>query len=395
MMMDLGKVSANEVYHLPLSWVDESYKLIYQVPKTALNEIWGENTSRIFSNGILFRIGDSYSRSISLNGVITPNTSYYYISQYPVINKSFLKVEESHPLLMEGTPKWRIYKIQFTKVTPESSHYAREHHVQLLEKPPELIPLWPPSIQNNQKQIYHKTGLCTYRLKSSHESGTWEIFILDKDQIPSDKREISLQDPFFSINVDKNIQYLSFFDTDSDLETAIVSRDDKTDISYQQPELELKWMKKKIKPGSELKANKNADLSIESNMKCDIIRMRDHIPNLLFRNNLSVLSFPDVSNGDTIIIRHGQDILTSLFFRKNEKTPDYKNCNKITDEALYLKLLSLRSAFIAVPSQLKYIAAGLGNYPKTREYLKNALKTGIIPNKAAEQLIMIYNQGEL
>lgn len=395
LMIDLGKIRANEVYHLPLSCVYESYRLIYQVPKTALKEIWGENTSRIFSNGIFFRIGDSYSCSISLNGVITLDTSYYFLSQYPVTNTPFLKVEESHPLLMEGTPKWRIYKIHFTQITLESAQYARDHHVYLLEKPPELVPLWPPSIQNNRKQIHHKTGICTYCLNSSHESGIWEIFILDKDQIPSDKREVSLQDPIFSINVDKNIQYLSFFDTDSDLEVALVSRDDKTDTSYQQPELGLKWMKKEIRPGSELKAIKNADLSIKSNMKCDVIRMRDQIPNLIFRDETSVLSFPDVSDGDTIIIRHGLDILGIIYFRNTKKTADDKHNSNLRDEALYLRLLHLRGTAIPVSAQLKYIAARLVTFPKTSEYLKKALKSGKIPNRAPEYLIKMYKQGGL
>lgn len=393
-VIDLANVCAKETYRLPISWVYDSYELSYEMSGTTLSEIWGEKTSRIFSKGTFFRIGDIYSRSISLNGVITTDTSYYFLSQDPVINKSFLDVEKSYSLLTNETQKWKIYKIRFTKITGESARYARDHHVQLLEKPPEFTPLWPPSIQNNRKYIHQKAGLSTYHLNSSYEYGKWEIDILNKYKKLSDKREISLHDPVFSIEVDNNIQYLSFFDTDNDLAVALVARNNKTAIPYQQPALELKWMKKQIVPGSEIKAIKNADLSIKSDMKCDIIRIRDHIPNLIFRDELSVLSFPDLSNGDTIIIRHGLDILAPLYFKKTKKKVDDKHSNNLSDEILYQKLLQLKGAFIAVPTQLKYIATELGSYPKTREYLKKALKTGRISKQATDYFLKKYRQGE-
>jgi len=374
-VVNLANVRAKETYRLPISWVYDSYEISYAKSWTALSKIWGDKTSRIFSKGTFFRIGDIYSRSISLNGVITTNTSYYFLFQGPLTNKSFLEVEDSFSLLTNGTQKWKVYKIRFTKITGESAKYARDLHVQLLEKPPELIPLWPPSIQNNRKYIHQKIGLSTYCLSSSHEYGKWKVDILNKYEKPTDKLEVSLKDPVFSIEVDNNIQYLSFFDTDNDL-VVIVARDDKKAIPYQQPTLELKWMKKQILPGSELKAIKNADLSVKSDMKCDIVRMRNHIPDLIFRNELSLRSFPDISNGDTIIFRHGLDILAPLYFRKAKKTADAKYSNNLSDEALYQKLLQVRCACMAAPTQLKYIAAGLGNYPKTREYLKKALKTG-------------------
>ncbi len=124
--------------------------------------------------------------------------------------------------------------------------------------------------------------------------------------------------------MDNNIKYLSFFDTDNDFEVALIARDNKTTIPYQQPSLELKWMKKEILPGSEIKAIKNADLSIKSDMKYDIIRIRNHIPNNIFKDEHSFTSFPDLSNGDTIIISHGLDTLASLYFKKTKKTADDK-----------------------------------------------------------------------
>jgi hypothetical protein len=390
-VINLANVRAKETYRLPISWVYDSYEINYAKSRTALPEIWGDKTSRIFSKGTFFRIGDIYSRSISLNGVITTNTCYYFLFQGPFTNKSFLEVEESYSLLTNETQKWKVYKIRFTKITEESAKYARDRHVQLLEKPPELIPLWPPSIQNNRKYIHKKTGLSTYRLSSSNKYGKWEVAILNNYEKPTDKLEVSLKDPVFSIEVDNNIQYLSFFDTDNDL-VGVVARSDKKAIPYQQPTVELKWMKKQILPGSELNAIKNADLSIKSDMKCDIIRIRNHIPNLIFRDKLLLLSFPDLSSDDTIIIKHGLDTLAPLHIRKYKKTVDDKYSNNLSDEALYQKLLQLKGTSIATPTQLKYIAAGLGNYSKTREYLKKSFKTGRVSKQAAEYLLKIYGK---
>ncbi|KKG83063.1 hypothetical protein [Methanosarcina mazei] len=389
--IDLEKIHANKTYRLPISLVYNSYKLKYKISGTPISEIWGEKTSRIFSNGLFFRIGSIYSRSINLNGIITTDTSYYLLSQSSVTNKSYFKVEESYSLLNKGKEKWKIYKIRFTKITRESSKYARDLHVQLLEKPPEIIPLWPPSIQKDRKYIHQETGISTYCLSSSNKYGKWEVAILNKHKKQSYRFEIFLQDPIFSIDVDNHIKYLSFFDTDNDFEVAMVARDKKKNIQCRQPSLELKWMKKEIIPGSELKAIKNADLSIKSDMKCDITRMRNHIPYEIFRNELSVLSFPDLSNGDTIIIRHGLDILATLYFRRTKKiTHDiYSNNLKdnLKDEALYQKLLQQRGTFTAAPIQFKYIAARLENYPKTREYLKKALKTGRISKQAVDHFL--------
>ncbi|MDD3621341.1 MAG: hypothetical protein PHQ81_02925 [Methanofollis sp.] len=392
-VIDSAKIRADETYRLPISWVYESYELSYERSGTPLSEIWGEKSSRIFKNGTFFRIGDIYSRSISLNGIITPDTSYYLLSQYPVTDKSFLKVEESYPLLTEGTQKWKVYKIRFTKITRESAQYARDHHVQLREKPPEIIPLWPPSIQNNQKYIHQKTGSGTYYLKSSQGDGKWEVAILDKYKRASERQEVSLKNPIFTIEVDNKIKYLSLFDNENDLEVILVAKDDKTAIPYQQPVLELKWMNKRIVPGSELKAIKNADLSIKSNMKCDIIRMRNQIQNLIFRNELSLPSFPDLVDGDTIILRHGLDSFPPLYFRKTKSTAENTFGNNLSDEALYLKLIHQRGITIPVSAQLKYIVAGFENYPKTSEYLKKSLKTGKIPNQAAKCLFKMYYQG--
>jgi len=394
-IVDLANIHANEVYRLPISWVYDSYELRYEISRTDLTEEWGKKIPGIFSNGMFFRIRDDYSRSISLNGVVTTNTEYYLLSQHPVTSRSFLEVKESCSLLAQNPQKWKIYKIEFTKITDEAARYAREHHVQLLEKPPEIIPLWPPSIQDSRKYIHQNTGLSTYRLNSPHESGKWEVTILDKYETPCDRLEIYLQDPIFSIKVDNGIRHLSFFDTDNDLKITLIAGDNKMTIPYQQPILELKWMNQPIEPRIELKAIKNADLSVKSDMVCDIILMRNHIPNLVFRNELSKLSLPDTSNGDTVIITHGLDILASLFFKKNGINSDYKISTKITDDALYQKLLSLGGTFIAVPTQLKYLATKLENYPRTREYLRKGLIAGKIPNKAAEHLTMIYKQGGL
>lgn len=385
-VIDIANVCANETYHLPISWIYDSYELSYKKSETALSEIWGVNASRIFLKGKFFRINDVYSRSISLNGVINTDTSYYFLFQGSAPSKSFLKVEEIYSLLTNEVQIWKVCKIRFTKITKESVKYASDHHLQLLEKPPELIPLWPPSIQNNLKYIHQKTDLTTYRLNSSHEHGKWEIAIFNKYEVPTDKIEVPLEDPIFSIEVDNEIQYLSFFDTDNDL-VSIVAGDDKKTISYQQPTLELKWRKKQILPGSELKAIKNADLSIETDMKCDIIRTRNYIPYDIFRDKISLLSVPDLSNGDTVVIRHGLDILTPVYFRKSKKIADNEYSNNLSDEALYQKLLLLRGTCTVAPIQFKYIAAGLENYPKTKEYLKKALKTGRISKQAVDYFL--------
>lgn len=394
-VIDLANVHANETYRLLITRVYESYEVSYKLSGTALHEIWGEKTSRIFSKGTFFRIGGIYSRSISLNGVINTDTSYYLLSQSPITNKSFLEVEESYPLLANKTLNWKVYKVRFTEVTEESARYARDRHVQLLEQPPEFIPLWPPSIQNSRKYIHQKKGFSTYRLKSSNEYGKREITILDKYERPIDKLVVDLNDPIFSIEVDYNIKNLTFFDTDNDLILTLVARDDKASIPYRQPRLELKWMKKHILPGSELKIIKNADLSIISDMKCDIIRIKNHIPDTIFRDKFFLPSFPDLSSGDTIVIRHGLDILAAVYFRKNKKTADIERSNNQSDEALYQKLFQLRSTCMKAPIQFKYISAGLENYPKATEYLKKSLKTGRISKQVADYFLKKYVQGEL
>lgn len=148
--IDLSMFRSNETYKFLISNICESYKLSYEISETALSKIWGEKTSRINRAGTFFRIGDEFSRSVDLNGVIYTGTSYYLLSQTKISDLPFIKIEETFFLSTSNSLKWNIYKIQFTKITRDSAKYAKYHHVQLLEKPPELIPLWPPSIQKNQ-----------------------------------------------------------------------------------------------------------------------------------------------------------------------------------------------------------------------------------------------------
>ena len=121
--------------------------------------------------------------------------------------------------------------------------------------------------------------------------------------------------------------------------------------------------------------------------------MRSHIPKYILRDTLSVIGLPELSNGDTIIIRHGLDVLKTIYFGNfNKATGD--NHNKLSDVELYLKLLNMRGSFTIVPSQLKYIATKLESYPITREYLYNLFKTGQITKQAADYILNKYWLGE-
>jgi hypothetical protein len=80
---------------------------------------------------------------------------------------------------------------------------------------------------------------------------------------------------------------------------------------------------------------------------------------------------------------------TIRFTKVQSKNPVLSE-DVISDEEMYNMLTKSGSGYIPIPSQLKYIASKIINYPKSSEFMRTTMKKGEISKKAAEYLLKKY-----
>jgi hypothetical protein len=165
---------------------------------------------------------------------------------------------------------------------------------------------------------------------------------------------------------------------------------------YHFPEITIKWNKKttQVEPKMILPLNtKNRDLSISSDLKCNILRFHKEILQESFKDKESLRNIPYIENKDKVIVFHGQDIVTCVIISRRSDSDNNDSDWSISDETLYSILKKNDENYIPFPIQLKYILPKLAKYPKSFECLKMMMKSGKIMKRTEEYLLTIYNNG--
>jgi hypothetical protein len=384
--IEVSNIQADCVYLEPIDRIDEKYHLKYN-DSVLLHDKWGSETLGIFSEGTFFQIHKDKSQKISYNGKITIDTNYYFmIRDSNIQNRSFLEIKEKYPVITEISSNWVVCRVSFTELTSQAYNFADKCHVRLAEKQSEYVPLWPPMIQHDSVNNLDNEKTTLHIL--NHPS---DIYCKLKQENSSLKSDNSL----FG-HVDK-----TQFKFPAKLEDNVVDTTFNVDTRYKKPkyhfpDITIKWHNKptQVEPKMILPLKtKKRDLSLSSDVKCNILHLNKEMPKEFFIDKESLLYVPYIENNDKVIILHGQDILTSVTISRKSDLDNNDVNRTISDETLYSILKKNDENYISFPIQLKYILPKFAKYPKSFECLKMMMKSGKIMKRTEEYLLTIYNNG--
>lgn len=394
----LNDLVIDDITFKHLDWLYESYSLKYTNSQTKLFEFkWVEETPGIGSDGAIFFCSDMYSRRISLNGKITTGTPYYLVlpSHEQITDKKFLQIESTSKLAIKAKElqKWLVHKIEFTEITNESSEFARDLHVTLVDKPKKLTPLWPPHIQFSNKHIHINEGQSSYLLQSNNSIDVTKfVQIVEGRELPVEHNILNSNSALVNIRVNKKETGIPLEDRLDHFDIRTIYEPNFILFPYTYPKIEIQYGNKDVHDYDELKLSKNSKLLCKSNTKCIFCHIRDNNLKSLFQNMLNFPEISDIKSGDLFVIVHGMDIIRNMQFSQNKES--FCKLLNGNDEQIYQSLIRQKGTCIPTPILLKYLLPQLSDYPKVKSYIHNSFRKGNIPKPAYDHLIH-YISGDL
>jgi len=388
----LNQVTPGEITYVWLKWIYDYYSFKYSECSVNddIEEIWEKDQSGLPEKGALFRYSNNYARCISDNGEVTTDKYYYFAtaSKLSEITKDFLEYEFVGKL--EGRSfgyesKWKIYRVQFTKATENALEFADNLGVNLIEWHPPLIPLWPPHVQLGDRQIYSKsTKVLTLAQKTDTSSYHQEIEGQYHRSIPKTR----IKTGWLLYHSAEGSMCIK--SSDGGYEAHLTCGFSDKISHYLPPEITLEYDKKPLENGDCFPLKDKANLSLKSDSKCNIYHYSEKQLKSVYWSEQAILTLLNLSEGDRICVRHGMDVVYRVSVQKCIQTVVRNSIQ--SDEKMYQELALTGGIFISTPVKVKYILNRLGKCPKVSGYLRNALKSGKIPQKAYCHLISELDQ---
>ncbi|CEP95570.1 Uncharacterised protein [[Clostridium] sordellii] len=362
-----------------INFLATKYKMEYSTlnAKSLLSDKWGDEIEGINANGALFKFGENGGRKIRINEEITTNTDYFCICKD---NSKFISfsginyLEVGSISFVNGV--YKVYKISFSLSGWDNerlSEFCREiFKISLVNKPYEIIPIWPPTINcdNKIELVFNKNNLLLLKSLQQntrafiHRMKYYSEINLNKvsDNQYLFKISPSYMERAININDEYNSKYL------------LVSNYKGNFKSFSNNIILTDVNENVIERGKYDKLPLQGKLKIYSNSEIDIIHYRRGIIYKLYRVKSKENLINDLKYGDKLIAKIGLKKNTIIEFEKvkEEITELFLN-----DVEIYKKLKKLNEPFEPVDTYTRAIFRYLKNYPKTF----NLIKSYIIKNK--------------
>lgn len=173
------RFSCEETSLIPLDYIPLSgtkYHISFEPPNKAyaLSQHWSNYADGFSYEGALFSVSEQGGKKIRHGDSVSTDVDYYWVrrqtqlpSYIPGINMKEcgrLILKETTMIVFYGTFCSDISDVEFSYLTSFLRNNLRIH---LLEKKPEFIPLWPPSIKTEEGYVVDKSTMCVYGYVSS------------------------------------------------------------------------------------------------------------------------------------------------------------------------------------------------------------------------------------
>lgn len=364
-----------------LNFLSPKYNIGYSglKDKSLLVDKWGYEIEGISTNGALFKFEENGGRKIRINEEIIVDTDYLCIS---MDNSKFrrysgITYEEVGSIsIINGA--YKVYKVRFSLRGWDNeaiSEFCREiFKVSLVNKPSEIISMWPPTVNNGNKIefVFEKNNLLL--LKSSQSNAKAFIHRLKSyteinlNKIDHNKYSFNVSpstlERAININDEYNSKYLlvsNYREKFKAFSNEIVIKDIEYNViekgKYNRLPLEKKVM-------------------IFSNSEIDIIHYRQGIPfkSCKIKDKENIIS--DLKHEDRLVAKIGSKKNIIIEFEKLKEKTIKKSIN---DLEIYKKLARSNGQYDKVDIYTRNILKNLKDYPKTFNLVKSYVTKNKMP----------------
>lgn len=365
-------------YHLYFS----DKKLPPEIAKKWAGDIQGIE----FFRGAFFKYNEYGGIRVRKSEAIIVGTDYYLVCQFNptkfVDNMLCRKVGEIH-LLKDNLIKitFDVYVVRFTEITERNLRFCLDYYnILLLNKTPELNPLWPPCNKREQTHVYECKQNAKFLLKTSGQEER-KVFVypekqaiikvLDKNKaiacIPVDEieRPVSIEraERIFAFTVvAKDREEMRF-------NSEVIAEDDKSNS---------------FSAGEYTKLPHNNRIRIKTRFKGTVYVFHNDVLKYLRSIDGSVW-LDDVKHGTVIKVFHGLDPVFELKFRRLVKTR-----HKEEEEKLVKELMYRTGNDVSTPVSFKYILPRLISSPKLYEHVNKAIKKGYVNKTVMHRILRSF-----
>ncbi len=162
------RFSVNHSTWIPIEHIDPEYRISYSGEKkiiSSLYDTWGGFAEGFVNYGSLFAFDGNGGRKIHRGDSIALDTEYLWLlsnyKRFPI--SSDLGVEKSKiGSILLGDQSFSVFKILIDSRVSDhgfkwiSSFLLRTFNIHLLEKVPQLTPIWPPVVKRKEGYLYEK-----------------------------------------------------------------------------------------------------------------------------------------------------------------------------------------------------------------------------------------------
>ncbi len=321
------RFSSSHSTWIPIDHIESEYNITYlgeQMIITSLNNIWGTFAEGFANYGAIFTLAGNGGRKIHRGDSIALNTEYVWLmpsyKRFPF--SSDLGVEASKiGNVVFGNENYFVFKIRIDSNITDSK-YKRittflldTFNIHLLEKVPQMTPIWPPVIKCKEGYLYEKNR-CYDDLFGYIDSGNINPCVyqyigangepITVNTIKDKVARINLSAERVFINIDRKYissgMYLEVGSSDYVDVTkseGIFLNDGRADITCSMVELS------------------NGKVKIESDVELDIIHVTSSSIKIL-STGIS-LFFATIQSGESLILLQNSTIKALLYYQQSKK----------------------------------------------------------------------------
>jgi hypothetical protein len=315
-----------------------------------------------------------------------PGRKYYLLQRIPLHSHAVpngITAKKITEICTPNLENWSLFQLEVSSFSEPVARFFLQRSIFLAEKPTVFYPIWPPYVEDPYF-IYHRENDLYFYMQGEHaelktfpitrtsqeaisrniDSGKiYRIFASSKEQLLSLGRSGAL-----------GFTYLMKKELDFQAEKPIVSVTDSEGMAYD------------AETYTQLPKSKR--LTISASFDGKVVFRKNGKVNLIYRLTAEQdLMVDQIAFGAQIDIFQGCDLVRMLCFERKTAKFDMS----AADKQLVNKLKTAQGAMVTIPHSFGSIATRMRNYPQTRHWLLQAIRSGEMPHSAYRMLIQ-YSQ---
>lgn len=364
------RLNENGITYVPIGSEPANQYRIICTPK--LRTFWPESVKGIAAKGSLFHC---------TNGKMLPENSDVQLGRkYNLLTRYSLYIEYpgiAYKLLTRAPSGWLIYEIEPTGMTEDAAKFFLERHYRLTDSPISIQPVWPLYVEGAYV-IKHNADALYFHIRGNSDVSS-KVF--PESNVDSYRNRISgaqlvkvktlgRQQMISAGRFARTADYLYFW---------------REDLNAMQA---TKQLSQKDWSGAEIPGGEQSQLPEKGILQITLpfdgtAEMWKH-EKLVEKRSISAnneVVLDNISYDTRIVILQGFDVVWEGSFVKPKN-----QSSSVTDEQLLQKLIQCRGTPIPIYHSAGAIAEKLNGKPRTKAWLRNAIRNGEISSEAYEIL---------